>query len=253
LGLAAVLAAAMWWGGDRVEAAVPRATPGGAAEPAAAVVAPRDRSRDREVVAEVLGDEAFEVRVVKFRDPERKERRAPGWFKFGLPAWMLGARQLFSTVLTLLLIGAAGGALAWLLQRYRHLWKRRAAGKPGARPEPVVMAVAIAESPAELPTDPPAVAMRWWYEGRRREALAMLYRAAISWFVERRQLEIGPAVTEDDCVRRVRRAEAGERAEHFRRLTTAWVMLAYGGRDLEEREWLALCESWPYRGEGAEG
>jgi len=98
----------------------------------------------------------------------------------------------------------------------------------------------------ELPDDPPAVAARLWSEGRKREALALLYRAAISWFVEHRQLELGESATEYDCVRRVASADSGS-APYFRRLTDAWVMLAYGARAVSDEEAGQLCRSWPFR------
>ena len=146
---------------------------------------------------------------------------------------------------------AVGVLIGWLLLRYRHTLGGRGGEARRKRPPGGLVIGSLPLKIDELPADPASVAARWWAEGRRREALALLYRAAIGWLIEHRQLELGESVTEYDCVQ----AGGGGRGRmalpvYFRGLTETWVALAYGGRRPSEWQVEALCREWPFR-EGA--
>lgn len=197
--------------------------------------------REREVIARVLEHEDFEVysetiRVPKEITPDMGSSSVLGSV-FSATGWLVLA---VSTVAVVALI-------VFLFHRYRHSLGGRGggAGKTERR-----KAMVIGSLPLEidqLPGDPASVAARWWAEGRRREALALLYRAAIAWLVEHRQLEIGEALTEYDCMRRVEEGQGGGLAGYFRNLTEKWVALAYGNRPPSELEVEALCREWPFK------
>lgn len=102
-------------------------------------------------------------------------------------------------------------------------------------------------APQSLPYDIAASARKLWEEGRRTEALGLLYRGAISWMVNAASLAIEESFTEGDCQRLVNRelpnsAEAG----YFDRLTGNWVMTAYGQLPPSDEEFLRLCAAWPF-------
>lgn len=212
------------------------------------------REAERAVLAEVLESEEFRVhsKTEQVWEP-RETGNIADWLGKFVPEWFPGFRAAAGQVLLGVVLVSAAAALAWLLHRHRNLLGRAAPrGDMSARGGVSVLPCGLDPASASEPGDPALAAIEWWREGRRREAMAMLYRAAIVWFMEERQLEIGPAATEEDCVRRVRGGAAGVEAEHFGRLAGAWIRLAYGGRPIGDDEVAQLCASWPYRRKGAE-
>jgi hypothetical protein len=211
------------------------------------------RTEYREEIRKVLDDKAFEVRKVKVRQWVPDDSWSlPDWLKGGIPAEILALQSVMGYVLLWGTILAVVGLLGWLVWKYRYIFQR---GPKAVKSKPGVPAVAmgLALAPESLPDDPPAVALRLWREGRRREALSLLYRAAIVWFIERRQLEISESTTEEDCVRRVARGGHEIETGHFRDLTGVWLRLAYGARAVPDQRVEALCQSWPYQGKGGNG
>jgi len=200
---------------------------------------------EKEVIRDVLAHEDFKVHTKKFKVLKSRSRSEGSWEFLG------PVLELIGWVFLAVAVAAVVGLIVWLIYRYHHLLGgsggKKPPGKKRKRTGVVVSGLEIRGE--ELPDDPPGVAARLWSDGRKREALAMLYRAAISWLVEHRQLELGESVTEYDCVRRVATADAGS-AAYFRRLTDAWVMLAYGARVVSDEEAGHLCRSWPFRSGG---
>jgi hypothetical protein len=236
-GMAAVLfavVAAAWGGGGTLRAG----TVGGGDSPGVAA----SEAAGRRVIDEVLEHEDFKIHKRKYRVRESHGvNAAPS----GVLALFFGA---VGWVILVLAVGAVLGFLGWLIYRYRYAFAGSGGGggerKKKKRVGVVVSGLEIRSD--EVPDDPPAAAARMWSEGRKREALALLYRAAILWLVEHRQLELGESATEYDCVRRVAAADAGS-AGYFKRLTGAWVMHAYGSRTISDEEAGQLCRNWPFR------
>ena len=199
---------------------------------------------ERDVIARVLESDDFEVHSQTIKVPKEL-----GW---NLPhsSFFTSLRGVLGWVVLGLSVAVVGLLIGWLLYRYRHAFgvSRGEGAKKRQRGAMVVGSLPLKVD--ELPGDPAAVAARWWAEGRRREALALLYRAAIWWLVEHRQLEIGESATEFDCVKRVDDAASDGMAGYFRSLTETWVALAYGDRRPSELQVEALCREWPFR-EGA--
>ena len=153
------------------------------------------------------------------------------------------------------LIGLLGVAvlimsLVWVVWKYRHVF--RVGGgipiskKPSSPPVRVVMGMDV--SPDTLPADIPASAWALWQQGRHHEAMAMLYRGAISRVVEIARVEIQESDTEADCMRRVKEAGSMAHPDYFRGVTGAWSQLAYAGVNPAESEVRVLCEQWPFGG-----
>ena len=115
-----------------------------------------------------------------------------------------------------------------------------------APPARVVMGMAV--SPDTLPTDVPAAAWLLWQQGRHQEALALLYRGAISRVIEIERVEISESDTEGDCMRRVEEAGAAVHPDYFCGVTGMWIRLAYAGVSPADSEVQALCQQWPFGG-----
>ena len=154
---------------------------------------------------------------------------------------MAGFGNLMLVILAMLLLGG----IAWLIWRYRDAFTGGRGGPKEARVTArVVMGMEV--SPDSLPEDVPTTAWRWWNEGRRHEALALLYRGAISKVIEVGRVEIAESDTEGDCLRRVNQAGPVAHPGYFSGLTGSWIGLAYARTLPADVEVESLCRQWPY-------
>ncbi len=140
--------------------------------------------------------------------------------------------------------------LAWFIWSRRHLFARPAAGTAKIREKPrarVVMGMEV--TPESLPADVPGTALGLWDEGRRHEAMVLLYRGAIAAIVTRHHIGIEESDTEGDCLRRVQSsatADAGGWPAFFKRLTSLWSAHAYARQPPEDDAVRDLCARWPF-------
>ncbi|MFD0895679.1 hypothetical protein KBB96_01760 [Luteolibacter ambystomatis] len=202
-----------------------------------------------EQIREIKADPAFEVQKVKVRDPSSKSSssssssRSPAG---SLPAWLDSLAGGFGMLLLGICLAALIAGIVWLLWKFRHLFEGTG-GSGGGGPRPVARVVMGMEvSRDSLPEDVPTAAWRLWNEGRRHEALALLYRGAISRVIETGRVEIAEADTEGDCLRRVRAAGDPARPDYFQSLTAVWIGLAYARTLPGDAEVDSLCRNWPY-------
>jgi len=209
--------------------------------PGSAQASPAE-DRERETIARVLADEDFEVHTRTIKVPKDIDWNLPD-----PPSFLAGLQSVIGWLALAVCVTVIGALIGWLLHRYRHVLGGSGGEGPRKRRRGAMVVGALPLEIEDLPADPASVAARWWAEGRRREALALLYRAAIAWLIEHRQLEIGESATEFDCMRRVEEGPGGGSAGYFRRLTETWVALAYGDRVPASGQVEALCREWPFR------
>jgi len=201
-----------------------------------------ERPAPETVIREVKADPVFEVRKEKHRAP--KGSPASDW---RLPKWWEELMGGFGLLLLVLAVAVLLAGLVWLGVRYRHLFQGLAGGPGGLSRVPVARVVMGMEvSPESLPGDVPATAWRWWREGRRHEALALLYRGAIARLIHDGRVEIAESDTEGDCLRRVSATGERSQADYFHGLTGAWIRLAYARQWPADEEVDALCRRWPF-------
>ncbi len=123
----------------------------------------------------------------------------------------------------------------WLAAR--HLW-----GSAGPlQPE---MLFGLDVRPESLPDAPDQASLTLWAAGRQREALALLYRAALSRFIHDHRLSLHPSLTELECQRQVARQRQGAQSAYFKRLTACWIRMAYGHEQLDEELHHELVRGW---------
>ncbi|MBK8594616.1 MAG: DUF4129 domain-containing protein [Holophagales bacterium] len=131
--------------------------------------------------------------------------------------------------------------VALALRLVRDTRRERGAGPEEARaasPPPRVSTLGEAEP---LPREVPVRARSLWTEGRREEALGLLYRASIARLAES-GLPISPSSTEGECLSALRRAAPGAlRTAYLADLVAAWQTLAYAHRRVDEAVGLGLC------------
>lgn len=208
-------------------------------------------------VLPVRADEAAEAieRVLAHEDfvIHQETTRVPKWdgwdWDFGGSVGGLGNLvEFLGWALLIATVGTLLAALGWLIYRYRHVFQGRGGVRvpPGRAGAAVVMGMDV--RPESLPEDVPAVALRWWREGRRAEALALLYRASISWMIAKGGIAIAESDTESDCLRRVEGARLAE-GGYFSKLTDWRIRLSYAREEPGDDVMEELCGAWPF-GEG---
>ncbi len=139
--------------------------------------------------------------------------------------------------------------IAMLLYRNRHYFM------PGAGTAKEAVAAARARTVLgmeiggdSLPDDIVAAARGAWQGGRKKEALSLLYRGAVSWLVESGRAPIRESDTEHDCLNHARLTEAARsKLGYLESLTGTWIGLAYGRSEPDDDEMERLLAAWPFK------
>jgi len=185
----------------------------------------------QEVVAVILEDPAFgHTEVVtsyelrpEIRDlfPDGDEQRAA----LDIP--------ILAEVLRVLLLGFLGVALvalAFALVRNRDAFRLPARAPALPEPDAPAAAGALMAAPEGLPQDVVSAARSAWLAGNREAALSLLYRGALAWLIDVRQVEIAAGATESECLSAASPALPPAAAGYLATLTHAWIAAAYDRR-----------------------
>ncbi len=155
----------------------------------------------------------------KNAEPRKRSRWGDGLFD-GLGGGMASLVQglLWGVVVLIvgLLVFGLGRWLGWF--RDGHI-------EPEEAPDAIRNAVTFAPEP--LPDDLATAIARLWREGRRRDALALMYRAAVESMAERAGIALVPGATEAQCLRASRKLPEAEDREVFAQAVRTWQYAAY--------------------------
>lgn len=99
-------------------------------------------------------------------------------------------------------------------------------------------------TPESLPMDIPAAAEALWLEGRRVEALSLLYRGSLAHLTSVDKVHLRESYTEDDCLAAARLRISEARGSYLTRLTRAWLRAAYAHRPPADAEARELWGAW---------
>jgi len=199
--------------------------------------APAASDAPRETVDRVLAHEDFDTTVTR-RVPANRDR---GELSDGEVSGFL---RLLGNVMTVVFVGAAIGGLLYLIYLAAKYAEARRGGGDGSEraPRPVEVA-GLDVRPESLPDDPASTALALWRRGEAREALGLLYRAAIARIVDRFEVPIVDGDTEGLCLFRVRTARVPD-VETFGELTATWQGCAYGERVPDDAGFDGLVRRW---------
>ena len=103
-------------------------------------------------------------------------------------------------------------------------WRR-----PRVPPRPPVASEAQL-APDAIPDDVAGAARQLWAEGRKRRALALLYRASVAGMVARTGAVLVPGATEAQCLRAARGLRDEVDRDAFGRMVRVWQYAAYAQR-----------------------
>ncbi|QQQ01693.1 DUF4129 domain-containing protein [Lysobacter enzymogenes] len=128
------------------------------------------------------------------------------------------------------------GALLFSMGRWLG-WFRGGAFEE--EPAPGELRNAALAEPEPLPDDIPTAIRRLWQGGRARDALALMYRAAVESMAQRAQVTLVPGATEAQCLRASRKLPLAEDRDAFARAVRVWQYAAYaqtlpGGDDFDD-------------------
>lgn len=107
-------------------------------------------------------------------------------------------------------------------------WLRGMAPTPHAAETAVASEAQLA--PDAIPDDVAGGARQLWAEGRKRRALALLYRASVAGMVARTGAVLVPGATEAQCLRAARALRDEADRDAFGRMVRVWQYAAYAER-----------------------
>ena len=163
-----------------------------------------------------------------------------GIFK-GVSDWY----SVIVTILEALLWGLVIAIFAYLIYRFRGIKAPDLSFGKEAKPPPPSHLFGLDLSQDNLPEDITGAAQQLWQQQQFRQALSLLYRAALTFLVHERHLPLNSSHTEQECLRLCLQHEPEQRGQFFQQLTRHWIALAYAHRPLSDEEFSALCSGWP--------
>lgn len=157
--------------------------------------------------------------------------------------WLGSFGRLLGGLTELLLWVLAIGLAVWLVYLSRF-WDRGALPRSASRlPDYEVMGFRLDEQ--SLPDDVVAAANVLWTEHRPREAIALLYRGALTRLIQSFGCEFSRGDTETDCLVEVGSQTPERVSVCFKQLTRSWTRLAYGHKPIDVDSFQTLCNQWP--------
>jgi hypothetical protein len=199
----------------------------------------RAQDSPAERIQKIKADKDFTVHTVTEQVPLESKGIDPG-----LPGEIMqGLMYIFGIAAAVCLVGFIG----YVIWKNRHAFLLdRGVGKPADETPSARVVMGMAVTPESLPDDVPVAAWALWQQGRKHEAMGLLYRGAISRVMETGRVEILESDTEGDCLRRVESAGDAAHPGYFKGITAAWISLAYAGTHPVDAEVEVLCGQWPF-------
>jgi len=221
------------------------------------------RDETQQMIFDILeGDEFHQMREDagwRWKDtptPEADEDMESFWSKLG--KWVvdflegtqfLGDISPYATmiisVLEVLMWGLVIAVFAYLIYRFRHLRVPDINAIRKEHPAPPSHLFGLELNQDTLPADVIAAAQSLWQQQQFRQALSLLYRAALTFLVHERHLPLNSSHTEQECLRLCLQQEPQQRGHFFQRLTGHWINLAYAHNHISDDEFANLCSTWP--------
>ena len=186
---------------------------------------------------------------IRYIGPGSEQKPPPKKYNW---AWLKSVIDFFAqSVRVLAWIGVVivASGLLYLIARYVGLsgWGRQ------NRKFGPDMLFGLDIRPESLPDNVPHAARKLLNDGRPRESVSLLYRAALVALIQDGRIEIGRGDTEGECVQRVRRAYAIQhesanllegKPDYFSALVKQWQRIAYAREMVGASDIEPLIEQW---------
>lgn len=157
--------------------------------------------------------------------------------------WLIFAK-LFALVVEFALWIFVAVLVIFLVLKYKHLLGNTISNKKvkQARPKKLFGLDLDTES---LPEKPWLVAKQLVEAEQYRQALSLLYRASLIWYIDNSEVVIKEGFTELECVAQIVKHVESRSQQYIRVLTQEWRALAYAHIPSEKNRLIELCENWP--------
>ena len=211
-----------------------------------------DLIADKQLIEKIAADPEFgEVETRKVWQPIEKEKpKADNNWAEKLRAffeWLekvLPALGLFLKVVLILLIVAL---IAWLMVRFTSWldWLNLPGRGKSRKKTPPSSLFGLELGRDSLPDDVAATALQLLDNEQIREAISLLFRAALSHMVHHSELPISDSSTEGECLLLAESHRPAAELGYFRELTNTWLLLAYAHQPPSTAQTRELCHGWP--------
>ena len=204
--------------------------------------------RANEKARQILDEEDFKVETRGVYEVKGKKDRGSSDPGSG-SEWESGSGGVFSgagAAIFWIILGLTVVAVVWVVVMNLHLFRGNKELATTDKLKKVTTVAGMNVEPEKLPAHLVQTARQFWEEGRKKEALGLLYRGAISALVTGQIVEIEESDTEMDCLRRVTGAGEVAHASYFQVLTEAWISEAYARRTPDDKTVNVLCGNWPF-------
>ncbi|MCP4236220.1 MAG: DUF4129 domain-containing protein [Aestuariibacter sp.] len=180
----------------------------------------------------------------------RFKNRAKG-IEEKFPEWLIDFIEMLESdrdnsaigsLLKILLVTLFVFLLLYLFYRFRGPLKRLATRRQNEVAPAVMFGLDV--RPESLPQDVPGQVMSLWQQEQFRDALGLLYRAALSRLIEQHALAFKSCHTEAECAALVQARGIESLSNYFAKLTQVWRRLAYGHQVPELTDLQKLCADW---------
>jgi hypothetical protein len=192
-------------------------------------------------IKKVLAEREFgheeTVRRIAFVGPQWEAPESKPWDW----SWVEGLGKFLAQAMRVGAWAAGAAAIGFALYYLARYLRLRGFGR--ARQTRPDFLFGLDVRPRSLPDDIAGTAQSLARAGRLREALSLLYRAALVRFMDE-GIEFLAGDTEGDCLKRVDAAAVVPRRSYFRRIVALWQPLAYGHLAVDAGEVEALALEW---------
>ena len=168
-------------------------------------------------------------------EEEPKFQLSSGWLIFAKTMALIVEFALWIFVAVLII---------FLLIKYKHLVFKDIPNKSMSKKRPEKL-FGLDLNTESLPEKPWLVAKQLIEEDKHREAISLLYRACIIWYIDNSDALIKEGYTELECLLQVTKHSKKESQKYLQKLTYSWRALAYAHQIPTKNILTELCEEWP--------
>jgi len=197
------------------------------------------------IITEIKEGEDFhqivtEENIRRIKSVETETKNSTSNYSSG---WLIFAK-IFALLVEFALWIFIAVLLIFLILKYRHLLVRATPNKKikKARPEKLFGLDLNSDS---LPEKPWLVAQELIEQKKFREALSLLYRASLVWYIENSEVLIKEGYTELECLKQIAKHTAKNNHTYLKNLTNSWRNLAYAHLTPSVEDMQNLCTHWP--------
>jgi hypothetical protein len=159
------------------------------------------------------------------------------------PVWLTFA-QIMALLVEFALWIFVAVLVVFLVTKYKHLLGNTSFTKKVKKTRPKKL-FGLDLSTDSLPERPWEVAQKLVEQEKFRQALSLLYRASLIWYIDNKNVLIKEGYTELECLNQIVKKVDSASQGYIKKLTNTWRGLAYAHLPPEKSLLLGLCADWP--------